>query len=213
MQVSSIDPIEQVSVTLVNPSNEGEQAFQLRDDGVSPDVTAGDGIYSGRIIYSRICRFIGNWKAEFIAETQDGLFSNTIQENFTVINTNNQPPLLSNLIAPDSLRRPNGDTINIAFLQVKVTDPDGDCDDREAYFNSFNPNGFVLPNNPFAMFDDGNIIAHGDSVAGDNKYSLIVQIGSNPSDTSIGNFTFKFNAKDKSLAVSDTLTKIITIHR
>src|SRR3990170_5298768 len=43
VQVASVDPIKQVSVTIINPNNEGETAVQLKDDGVVPDVTAGDG--------------------------------------------------------------------------------------------------------------------------------------------------------------------------
>jgi hypothetical protein len=97
-----------------------------------------------------------------------------------------------------------------AFLKVHVIDPDGICDIASAYFNAFNPSGVPNPSNPFAMYDDGDVTPpHCDTVAGDGKYSLLIVIDNN---ASLGVFTFKFNARDRSGLVSDTLYKFITVY-
>jgi hypothetical protein len=105
------------------------------------------------------------------------------------------------------------DTVNYAFLQVYVSDPDGSCDVKSAFFNSFNPNGYPNQYNPYLMYDDGNIQFHGDTIPNDNRFSLIVEIKPNPSDTSLGYFRFDFFGKDRSDSVSNALKDSILIFR
>ena len=165
VRVSSIDPIKQVSVTLINPKNEGQQAFLLRDDGVAPDLTAGDGIYSARVIFVQQCRLVGTWKAEYIAETVDGLLSNTEQRNFTVQNSNNLPPIVSELIIiPDSTQ------VNFEryfIFRIKAIDPNGSCDIRRVICTGFRPDNSAL--SPLDLYDDGDccIIPPFNSTSGD----------------------------------------------
>lgn len=173
-KVSSEDAVKQVSVTLFNPDGAGEGAFLLKDDGVSPDVTAGDGIYSGRVIHPRDCRFVGDWKGEFIAETEAGLFSNNYNNTFVVINSGNLPPVLSSIIIyPDSLHY--GDSSYFVF-QVTAIDPNKSCDILEVFYTGFDPNGGALTKRN--LYDDGSCCilppfnsTSGDTTANDNKFA------------------------------------------
>ncbi len=208
--VTSVDPVKAVTAVVTNPNNTNMGTFSLHDDGVAPDQSAGDNIYSGYIDFSMICRIIGIYKTEFRAETEAGLFSGTITQNIELIKTQNLNPLISDLIIPDSLQRPIGSELNVAFLQVKVTDPDGLCDIQKAYFNSFKPDGTPSSGNPFDMYDDGNIQGHCDTTAGDGLYSLCIAIDSN---AQLGYFKFIFNAKDRSDSTSNTLIDSIYVYQ
>jgi hypothetical protein len=57
------------------------------------------------------------------------------------------------------------------------------------------------------MYDDGDLAAHGDSLAGDGTFSRLLSIDA---ATSTGQKQFRFSVTDRSAARADTL-KIITI--
>lgn len=214
-EVSSAVSIRLVTSTIKSPDGIDLGTIQLKDDGITPDTVAGDNNFTGLFIYNLTCRLIGFYNIEVIAENISGLFSNTYIVNFRVVNNFNHNPSISNLIIPDSIRRPSGigsDTVNLGFLQVSAFDDDGLCDIASVNYNSFRPSGSQSGFNE-PLYDDGNLLAHGDTTAGDGKYSLIVKIKPNPSDTSIGFFRFEFRAKDRSFAVSNTLIDSIYVHR
>lgn len=208
--ISSVDPVKAVTAVVTNPNNTNLGTFSLHDDGIAPDQAAGDNIYTGYIDFSMTCRIIGNYKTEFLAETEAGLFSGTITQNIELIKTQNLNPVISNLIIPDSLQRPTGNELNVAFLQVKADDPDGLCDILKAYFNSYKPDGTPSSGNPFSMYDDGDIQGHCDSTAGDGKYSLCIAINN---QAQIGYYKFLFNAKDRSDSTSNTLIDSIYVYQ
>ena len=56
------------------------------------------------------------------------------------------------------------------------------------------------------MFDDGDLIAHGDSISGDGRYALIIQIDSAPS-TQTGLYQFNYQATDNAGLSSAILNK------
>jgi hypothetical protein len=207
--ISSVDPVKNVIASVTDPNNISMGSFSLHDDGIAPDQSAGDNIYTGYIDFSMTCRLIGNYKTEFRAETEAGLFSGIVTQNIELTKSHNLNPIISDLIIPDSLQRPSGNELNIAFLQIKVTDPDGLCDIQKSYFNSFKPDGSPSSGNPFSMFDDGDIQGHCDSTAGDGKYSLCIAINS---QANIGYYKFLFNAKDRSDSTSNTLTDSIYVY-
>jgi hypothetical protein len=202
--VTSVDPIQQVSARFLNPDGSLLANVNLNLEGTS---------YAANFDTLLPCWLVGDYKIEFVAVTASGLNSNTIIENFTVINSNSIKPAIYLIFAPDSLQRASGnpgDTLRPAFLKVQVIDPDGPCDIREAYFNSINPLGVPNQFNPFAMYDNGNVNPpYCDTVANDGKFSLMIYIGST---ATLGNYTFKFNARDKSFVVSDTLYKVINVY-
>ena len=218
--VVSQDPVRRVSARVLNPYNVLLVELELKDDGVFPDTVAGDGNYTASINYQLSCKLVGNYRVELNAINSSGLSGSTVNVGFLVTNTNNHQPGISNLIAPDSIQRPSGtgsDSVKIFFLQVTATDPDGICDVNRAFFNSFKPDGNPSSGNPFQMYDDGNILLHGDSTAFNGKFSLLISIINNPFrlpyiPPQLGNYTFKFNTQDIGVLVSDTTYKIINVY-
>lgn len=199
--ITSVDPISSVSAQIKNPDGTVIKSIVLNGSG---------NVYTGVYDTLQSCRYVGNYSVEFIAVTSEGLPSNTVSGNFNVINTQNIKPIVSLVYAPDSLQRPTGGDLVPSFLQVQVSDPNGECDIAAAYFNATNPNGVPNPSNPFTMYDNGNPVPpFCDTVANDGKYSLMIYIGST---ATLGDYSFKFNTRDRSAAVSDTVLKIINVH-
>jgi hypothetical protein len=215
-QVSSVDPVQKVTATIKNPFNAEIGSFELKDDGTAPDTTAGDGKYACYFSFSMTCRIVGSYKTEFIAVTTSSLSSGLNIQNFSVVNNNNQKPVIVSWIVPDDVQIPSGigsDTSRPVFMQIKVEDPDGQCDlpSDGSFFNSFNPSGIPNAFNPFTMYDDGVVDAFSrcDTVANDGKYSRRLYIFPT---ASTGNYTFKFNAKDNAQNLRDTLIRTINVH-
>jgi len=77
------------------------------------------------------------------------------------------------------------------------------------FFKSYRPDGTPTNGNPFTMFDDGNLSLHGDTVAGDGRYSLIIAIPW--TQTTLGPFRFVYRAQDNSNAISDSLQAFINV--
>lgn len=207
--VSSVDPIQKVTVQVTDPANADRGTFQLLDNGVAPDDTANDGVYSGYVNFSMDCRLRGQYKALFIAQATTSYYSNTITVIFNVISNQGLKPILSNLIAPDSLQRPISG-YNIVFLRVTATDPVGACNIKWVFFNSYKPDGSGSGGNPFAMYDDGDSLNHCDQIVHDGNYSLCIAIDN---QAQLGSYTFKFNAQEWSGALSDTLIHHIYVHQ
>jgi len=216
-QVSSVDPVQSVTATIKNPENTQIGVFELKDDGVAPDTAAGDGKYTCNFSFNMECRIVGSYRTEFIAVTTSSLQSGLNTQDFSVINSNNQKPVILSLIAPDSLQRPSGstgDSTRPVFIQVHVEDPDGNCDlpIDGSFFNSFLPNGNPSISNPFIMYDDGivNESSRCDTTAKDGKYSLRIYI---PFNASLGTYIWKFNARDNAENLSDTLIHLINVYQ
>jgi hypothetical protein len=200
-KVSSVDPISSVKAKIIDPL--GSQVTEV-------DLVLNGEFYTFNAVVAPACIILGNYKVEFLAVTNSGLNSNTVTNTFEVTNSNSIKPTVSIVYAPDSLLRPTGSELVPAFLQVQVNDPDGICDIEWARFNAVNPNGIPNPSNPFTMYDNGNPLPpFSDTVANDGKYSLTIYISS---QATLGDFSFKFFAKDRSDLTSDTLLKLINVH-
>ena len=198
--VSEDVSITKVSVRVLNPASNEVNNIILSDTG--------NGRYTGQVNFSMDCRYVGTYRVEFTALNNQNLYSNAYPVNFNVINSHDTKPVLAGLVAPDSLLRPQPGETTTVFLQVTASDPDGSCDINSVFFNSFKPDGTPASGNPFSMYDDGNS-DHCDQVAGDNKFSLCIIINN---QALLGNYQFKFNAKDNSGLLSDTLTHQIYVH-
>ncbi len=181
----------------------------MTDNGTPPDSNLGDSRYTVSIIVNNIpCLLVGNYNIEYLAGNQSGLFSNIITANIPVVNTTNHPPLVSGLHAPASIQVPPTGT-NTAVLSVFTNDPDGRCDIKTTFFNSYRPDGTITGGSPFTMFDDGNIPLHGDTVAGDGRYSLIIGIPFN--QTTLGYFKFIYQARDNSNLTGNQIIDSINV--
>ena len=176
------------------------QSF-LRDDGSPGDVEAGDSIFSFQGDMRDHMKRRGDYSLRFQAIDKGGLRSYPVVV-ISYVFLANEPPVLSNLVAPTEVSRSSSPSV---LLAVQVTDPQGLSDVKSVYFNTTKPDGTPSTGNPFSMFDNGTA---GDADAGDGVYSLTIYI--TPQNDK-GNYRFDFLAEDYSGAVSDTLRHIITV--
>lgn len=182
--------VSNVKCRVFDPTNALAGSFQLNDNGSSPDPTAGDQTYTGAINIDNIqCLLVGTYSLEVVAENTSGLFSNLITSGFKVVNTANQPPIISATNLPDSIVRPQPGDSALLTITVNVNDPDGVCDLKDVSFVTVRPNGVTLPAIP--MFNSGN---------GTFSFANYVSYSSDP--TSYGYFKYTFTARDNSNILS-----------
>jgi hypothetical protein len=155
--------------------------------------------YNGDL--SKVLTISGTHAFRFQARDKAGLFSVPKVAQVMLV-LPNQPPVLSELTAPDTVSRRQSKPI---LLSVRATDPQGQPDIRRVYFNTIKPDGTPGGGNPFAMVDDGT---NGDITAGDGIYSLEITISISNAP---GDYRFDFYAADLAGAVSDVLTHVITV--
>lgn len=146
---------------------------------------------------------IGAYRIEVIAENQTKLLSNSLVAS-VVISRNNIRPQLYALSAPDTLVRPVSGRRPV-FFAVSASDSDGQRDINSVFFRSINSNSSTFE---FQLYDDGNLAVSGDSVANNGRYSRVIPIDST---ATLGTKEFRFWARDKAGALSDSLVRFITI--
>ena len=160
-------------------------------------------IYKAPLSFSINRPDVGEFKTEVVAENQSDFLSNSLIATI-LITRENKPPQLFGLSAPDTLRRPASGTRPVRFA-VSASDSDGAGDIAKVFFRSINSSS---PNFEFQLFDDGRLSITGDSVAYDGRYSLVLPIDST---ATLGTKEFRFWARDKAGALSDSLVHFITI--
>ncbi|MDQ3020703.1 MAG: hypothetical protein M3R36_09045 [Bacteroidota bacterium] len=179
-------PIESVISTVVDPDGDILGTFNMLDDGTSGDTIAGDSKYTTTINITNIeCLLVGGYTIQFIAENNSGLFSNLIVSGLDVVNSANQPPVITNSNLPDSVVRPLQGDSTLLSISINVTDSDGLCDLRDASFVTKRPNGVELP--PIPMFNNGN-----------GQFIFAAYVGYSADPTSFGYFKYTFTARDRS---------------
>jgi len=168
----------------------------LLDNGLlsNGDQFPGDGIFSTNIWVTPTVA-LPLVVFEFVALDRAGSHSNVVFRTLL-----NHPPRIMQLDVPDSVQRPAAGTVYIPFYAT-VADSDGLGDIDSVYFRNFSSS---TPAN-FLMYDDGDLVAHGDAVAHDGTYSRIVSI--DPS-TTLGNKEFHFVVVDKAGATSAVIHNI-----
>jgi len=168
----------------------------LHDDGVSPDSLAGDGVYSVLLQFTILRSASGVLILRFIATDQLGYQSNTVETPLVLVRPNHLP-VLSNLVAPDTVTVPvNGSTT--FQVAIRATDVDGQGDISQVYFLSLDSSN---PNQKFILNNDGS--APG-SVAGDSTYALTLQVNDSP--TVRKTYRFAFQAAN---SIGDTTASLI----
>lgn len=173
----------------------------LHDDGSSPDSVAGDGIYSALIQFAIPRSASGIYTLKVVASDIQGFVSNAVASPLFMVR-DNQPPVLSNLAAPDAVVVPLGGSANIP-MYIRATDPDGQADIIQVYFRSLDSSD---PTQKFTMNNDGS--APG-SVPGDSTYSIIVKASDSP--TVRKTYRFAFQAIDTFGDTSATILHSITL--
>ena len=189
--------------TSSNPVTEA----RLYDDGTNGDVTANDGLFSLLLDPGFHRNQIGTFTFHVQAFDKSGAASNPLTQRVKVLTFQNDPPFVFNLVAPDTMNL-LPDAAASTVLKVSVTDPQGLSDIYSVFFNTYKPGNVPSSGNPFKMADNGQTDANGDEIAGDGVYSLRIFL---PPDTETGEYTFIFEAEDKSEAKSNQITHIITV--
>ena len=176
----------------------------LGDDGAIPDQVRGDGIFSARASFKIKRVTQGTFTIEVSALSTEGYRSNGIILPLYVLRSN-QPPILSSLQAPDTVRLANQD--QLIQLRVRADDPNGREDLLRVIFNSFLHDGRASSANPFEMKDDGSA-SSGDETASDGLYGLRILL---PANAQPGTYRFEFQAYDKSGESSNVIVHRITV--
>ena len=193
--------IKSVTCKVLSPLNSVLATYTMSDNGILPDSIVGDGRYSCTINITNIsCLLVGQYSIQLLAENTAGLLSNQINSSLYVVMTNNQAPIVSGLFAPDSIAIPSTGN-SISTLSVFTLDSNGYCDIKRVFFNSYRPDSTITGGSPFTMYDDGNILEHGDTIANDGRFSLIIQIAS--TQTTSCWYTCKYQAEDNSGLLSN----------
>jgi len=197
------DQISEVWFEIFRPDGStNEQKYIMLDDGFSGgDSIAGDGRYSLRISSAEMDQQLGNFQLLFYAKNNHEVVSEPLKAFIHIMPSNNEPPVLLSVAAPDTLSSSSPDT---SYLILEVTDPQGLNDIDSVWFQSFRPNG-SSNGNRYYLHDDG---VDGDQTAGDGAFTIgITSYGASP----LGLWRFEFWARDIHGAVSDSLDKYIRI--
>ncbi len=158
----------------------------LNDEGIPPDQIADDSIYSGYVQFQFERVLVGKLTLSLWSENQTGDLSNTILLPLTIVRINH-PPVISDLISPDTI---NLSTTTTFENSLKVLNPDGQGDIKSVL--RFTPSGKKL-----------QLYAINDSI-------YTEQVSLNP-PPSLGPYTFRFCAVDRSNDTSNILIKTIVI--
>jgi hypothetical protein len=166
----------------------------LRDDGIFPDLSPGDSVFAGQLQFNLMRSEIGSFYAEASALDAEGYVSNTIRVPFTLLRLN-QPPTLSNLLAPDTVFLSGQSSF---LITVQATDPDGLSDILSVTRTT--PSNLVL-----FLNDNGT---NGDLTSGDGVFAETVSLSPPPQ---VGSYAFIFKATDRSNATSQVINKTIVV--
>jgi|GEM_PF-385774 len=187
-------------------------AGDLRDDGIAPDSLRGDRRFTATIKFEIVRSVVGTFNADIWVTSKSGLTSPAFRLPLAIIRLN-QPPRLSDLVAPDTLTL--GNQNQFLLLQVRASDPDGSPDIKRVSFSSFRPDGSPSSGNPYTMYDDGGTdviflpdVRSGDKLKGDGIYSLTIVL---PPTTTPGVYRFEFEAVDRSNVPSYKLVHSIFV--
>ncbi len=203
----SLDDIEYVFSQFFQPAHPNPtRQDTLSDDGLSGDITPGDGIYSFTLS-SGLIKEASDYFLRFQAEDKSGNRSLAVVATIRGTVAQPEPPVISNLSAPDTVQIVPGEDVQV-LITIDVTDPQGLSDIDFVRFRSFLPNGNEAGESPIGLADDGDTITTGDETAGDGTYSRIINL---PPTALRGDFRFVFEARDKSGLSSNIIEHIMTV--
>ncbi len=196
-----ISSIEDVIADVIPP----EGGSPLLSAPLSADsTTAAVGYYSGLVRFSVTKSDMGEYRVVLRSADRLALSGNTVDRRLKIWGTHT-PPVLSNLVAPDTIVLPAGDSLLIT-MSVAVFDSNGLGDVREVYFRSLDSSD---PTRKYYLQDNGDLVNYGDRSAGDGIYSIIVRLYDSP--TVRKTYRFAFQALDSFADTSATLLHSVTI--
>ncbi len=182
----------------------------LHDDGISPDIVAGDSIYAGKVEYSILRSFVGNISVS-ISGSSETSASTIFFTSISITRKENNAPVIDQLNAPDTLiSSSSAQTIQIT---MRAHDADGASDINSVFFNSYLMPDSLTSKGIVTMFDDGGASNNGsngntDAVAGDGIYTVTIIF---PANISAQKRRFVFEAVDASNSRSNLIIHDIII--
>jgi hypothetical protein len=173
--------------------------IEMYDDGLKThaDAVAGDAVFSVRAWIAPTTS-ISDVVLEFNAIDRENHGSATLRRPL-----DNSLPIFNYFNVPTTIQRPASGSNLVSFI-VGVQDANGLSDIDSVYFRNLSSTSASI----ILMFDDGDRTLHGDTLAGDGRYSRILSIDAS---TSTGIKQFKFSVTDRLGARSDS-TFSITIN-
>lgn len=212
---NGLSDISAVSYSIFSPSGSLFGTGTISDNGVAPDPSAGDGIYNSQIVVKLPKEVIGTYVIQFSTVDKSGFTSSTHSIPLKIILSTNNPPVISKLSAPDSVRVPDtADSVNFIDISLSVSDPQGLSDIGLVILTSQRPDSSVA--GTFYMSDDGGKtklpqfqLTSGDSIAGDGVYSIVIPMFNTAAKNTYRDFIF--TARDQSGAFSNAIVKRIFI--
>jgi hypothetical protein len=148
----------------------------------------------------------GVYNIKYYVKNSDETMQQVAWGNFKYNNgQNNLPPVIANTIVdPDTVVV---NTPTVILTSVEASDSNGQNDILKVYFVVYKPDGSTN-GTELELFDDGNEIEHGDLVAGDGIYSLLIQVDETNDK---GTYRFVFQAKDRGGKFSNTIDHLVLI--
>ena len=189
----------------------------MKDDGQTQtdgDTAANDNIYTGKFTFTNQLA-TGNYELSFWVKapgTGGDVITKRIALKTVAFNgyKPNEAPVISDLALPDSVNALVDFTITL-----KVTDANGLSDINSVFFVLTDPNGrtagtfYLTDDGPYGPVDPMTGQTSGDIAAGDGIYSKRLHF--NNTTAVKGDWTFSFQAKDNSNALSNTITQKLTL--
>ena len=207
VSVRASDPDGQgdLSSVLAEAMRPGEGASfaqtSLHDDGIAPDTTAGDSVFSGTLFFYATRPQAGVYRVRFVAQDRAALRSTGVEATCNLIRNNAVPVLDSlSLAAPDTLVRPPSGSL-LFRVSIAAQDSDGLSDIQRVFMEN------LATLTRFTLLDDGGApqpggVTSGDSLAGDGIFSITFGL---PSSAPSGVLQYRLQAVD---AAQDTSTSV-----
>ena len=188
----------------------------MYDDGnvsLHGDQNKSDGIYSTKFVMGKFTP-VGKYQIEYFIEDK----INHSPDNLKKIGTHifhfspgqiNLPPVISNLVIPNSANRNNG--TDWFVFTIKVEDPNGLTDIQEMYFKLYRPDGTLSApagQTYRLMVDNGNA-NFGDATAGDGTFSYRSYFDLT---AQTGEWRYEFQAKDRNGNLSNVIKHSMTVN-
>ncbi len=193
-----------VRFVLRSPDNRDIFSKEAFDDGANGDLVAKDGIFTSKFSFKVPRILTGAFTIESSSEDKSRLKSNSLITSF-LISRLSQTPVISELIAPDSITLPLSGS-KIIPMSITARDPNGQGDIKEVYFRSLDSSD---PLRKFFLLDNGNP-ANGDSIAGDGIYSIKIEL---PSSMTPKPYRFEFEAQDFTGLLSNKILHVLNVKR
>lgn len=186
---------------LYSPDNDrlNKEPVILQDNGSASngDSLKNDNVFSGRVDLAQSYPN-GKYRIDYFVLSSDGITRKVAESSFNYDNNQiNFPPVLSDLVMPDSVNAGE-----MFVFTIKVTDPNGLNDVKKVSFKFIRKENSTV-SDPVDMWDDGNLEFHGDAVARDGIYSFK---NSFSADVKGRTREFVFQAADR----RDSLSNIIS---